>query len=375
MLRSSTSSSERRGRSGGAWARLSVHFDLRSRPEIGGVPWGLVVCLCILIAVEFGLARRESTWARIPATDVGIVDAIEQRVLTPQRDAGVVPKILFFGNSRTRDAFVPRRLEAQLQLDEGEVLNLALTRGTAYDAELLYRRNRDYLSQAKIAVFGVDVIQLDGSLEANERVRRFAPLRDRLTKFDGAERVDLVAGWIWRSYDARDALRRYAKSLWSEPPREVPIAEDGRVEWRTKNMNRRAGRRRMASYVKQHFEHYARDEKHRERLRAFVELLESDGIEVVIVQVPVRERYAGLSRRKYIEKLGAYEDDVMASVGDRPKLLWWDAETAGLRDVDFHDYGHVKDSGAHRLTRRLGAWIWDRYAPLLRDAPDGPSQG
>ncbi len=349
-------------------------FSFESQPRLRAPPWGLAFALCLLAIVELGLARREAVWSHIAFTDVGIVDALESQVLGPiEAEAGVSPRVLFFGNSRARDAFAPRQFESSLDLAEGEVLNLALTRGTAYDAETLYRRNRERLRHAELAFFGVDIIQLDGNIPPNERVRRYAPLGDRLTRFSGEERMELLAGWVWRSYDARDALRRWVKSFFKDPPREIPIAEDGRVEWRTKTMNRNAARRSMSSYARQHFAHYRRDASRRQQLQDFVELLESDGIEVVIVQVPVRERYAGLSRREYIEALGEYEDDVMWAVGDRPMLFWWDASFAGLRDVDFHDYGHVKDPGARKLTRRLATWTRERYGrglELLAPAPE-----
>src|SRR5690606_19064114 len=109
--------------------------------------------------------------------------------------AGRRPRILFFGNSRTRDAIAPRLVEAHLGLPEGAVLNLGLTRGTAFDAEVLYRRNRAFLADAEVAFFGVDVIQLDGHLESNERVRRFSTLRDRIERFDGEQRLALLVGW------------------------------------------------------------------------------------------------------------------------------------------------------------------------------------
>ena len=343
-------------------------FSFESRPKLRGVPWGLVVCIALLLLVELLVARSEWLWNRMPHSDVGVVDVLENSVLKPAEAAGRRPRIIFFGNSRTRDAVAPRLVEEHLGLPEGAVLNLGLTRGTAFDAEVLYRRNRDFLRDADVAFFGVDVIQLDGHLDSNERVRRFSTLGDRLRRFEGEERLALLAGWVWRTYDARDALRRWATSFWKKMPEGLPLSPDGRVEWRTEAINRAASRRSMSSYARQHFKDYQRDPGRRENLRRFVELLESDGIEVVILQVPVRDAYASASRLRYFDAMSDYEDDVNRVVGDRPSLRWWDATFAGLTRRDYYDYGHVRDEGARRLSRELADWIAHRYGARLDHA-------
>jgi hypothetical protein len=254
-------------------------------------------------------------------------------------------------------------------------MNLALTRGTAFDAEVLYRRNRELLSSARVVFFGVDVIQLDGRLPQNERVRRFASFSDRFLRFEGSERIELVVGWFWRSYDARDAIRRFVKTAWKDKPEGLPLTEDGRVEWRTARVNRAAGRRSMRRYAKQHFRRYERSEAHRGQLLDFVRLLESDGITVVIMQVPVRSDYASLVRRRYPTHLMDYEDDVRRTVGDRPSLFWWDSEFAGLSRGHFHDYGHLKDGGTTILSKRVADWLRENYGDVIyRRAPTAPVQ-
>lgn len=349
--------------------RLSSIFSSESRPPLrgwGGPPAGLIFALLLLAVVEFGLARNESVWGYVPHSDVGVIDVLEQEVLAKAVANELPPKVVFFGNSRTRDAFAPRILEAKMHLEEGEVVNLALTRGTPFDAEMLYRRNRELLGQAKLVFFGVDVVQLDGALPLNERVRRLASFKDRLVRFSGSERIDLAAGYFWRTYDARDALRRLAKSFYKGAPEGLPISKDGRIEWRNRSVNRRAARRSMSSFAKQHFANYQRDEHRRAQLQTFVELLESDGVRVVILQVPVKSGYAGAVRRRYMSALSAYEDDVMRTVGDRQSLFWFDAGFAGLKDGHFHDYGHVNDTGARLLSQRLGDWTLLHHGDVIR---------
>ena len=344
-------------------------FSFESLPELGldraRAPWGLAFALVLLALVEFGLARRDFIWSWVPHSDTGIVDVIEREVLHEDEE-GQPPRVLFFGNSRARDGIAPRLLETRLRLPEGSVMNLSLTRGTPFDAEMLYRRNRELLRHADIAFLGVDVIQLDGALPLNERVRRFASLSDRLFRFEGSERIELLVGWLWRSYDARDALRRLIKTAWKDKPQGVPIGPDGRVQWRTAGVNRAASRRSMRSYARLHFRKYESSASRRGHLMDFVELLESDGIEVIIVQVPVRSDYASQVRRRYPSAMTRYEDDVRSVVGDRQTFMWWDSEFVGLQKTHFHDYGHLKDTGTGIFTRKIADWLREEYGATLR---------
>lgn len=358
----------------------SFIFSSESLPELGldrkRIPGGLLFAIFLLALVEFGLARREIIWSWVPHSDPGVVDVLEDKVLYAN-EKGEGPRVVFFGNSRTRDGVAPRTFEKRLRLPEGAVVNLALTRGTAFDAEVLYRRNRELLRSAHVVFFGVDVLQLDGALPLNERVRRFATLGERLSRFDGSDRIELVVGWLWRSYDARDALRRFVKTSWKDRPSGLPITEDGRVAWRTDKINRRASRTRMKVFARHHFRKYKRDENRRRQLRDFVRLLESDGIEVVIMQVPVRSDYASQVRRRYPTHLMDYEDDLRRSVGDRTFLIWWDSEFVGLSKRHFYDYGHLNDAGTSIFTKRLADWLRKRSGPALRKprerSPVGPT--
>jgi hypothetical protein len=344
-------------------------FSFESLPELGldraRAPWGLLFALFLLVLVEFGLARRDFIWGWVPHSDTGIVDVLEEQVLHEDEE-GNPPRVLFFGNSRSRDGIAPRSLEKRLRLPEGSVMNLSLTRGTPFDAEMLYRRNRELLKDADIAFFGVDVIQLDGALPLNERVRRFATLGDRIFRFEGSERIELLVGWIWRSYDARDALRRLIKTTWKDKPQGVPIGADGRVQWRTARLNRAASRRSMRSYGRMHFRKYESSESRRGHLVDFVELLESDGIEVVIMQVPVRSDYASYVRTRYPTAMMRYEDDVRSRVGDRQTFMWWDSEFVGLQKTHFYDYGHLKDTGTGIFTRKIADWLREEYGATLQ---------
>ena len=92
-------------------------FSLQTYRPGGLRPWGALLAVALLLAVEFGLARRDWIWGWWPRSESGVIDAIETQVIA-QSDA---PSVLFLGSSRVRDAVSPREVEKQLGLKRGAV--------------------------------------------------------------------------------------------------------------------------------------------------------------------------------------------------------------------------------------------------------------
>lgn len=313
-----------------------------------------MLALVLLLGVEIGVARADWIWGWVPRSESGVVDALEAQIIA-QTDAA--PRVVLFGSSRVRDAVGPRQLEAELGLGEGEVLNLGLTHGTPFDALTLYERNRGVLSQAEVAVFGVEPWQFDRvDGEVNERVNRFAGLRHRYAH-EGTQQLGLLVGWVWRTYDAKPALRRFIKSLHKGRPDALPLADDGRIEWRDNATNRRAARRSMGHYAKKHFEDYELSNRRSLILTEFVEMLEDDGVEVIIVQIPVRSGYTTKAQSKYPEAFELFLHQCEEYSG-HSLVRFEPASDYGLTSADFYDYGHLRERGAQRFTEAL--------APLLQ---------
>lgn len=322
------------------------------------MPKAALLAIALLLGVEFGVARADWIWGWVPHSESGVVDALENQVIA---EVEVAPKVVLYGSSRVRDAVGPRQLEQEMGLAEGEVLNLGLTHGTPFDALTLYERNREVLSQADVAVFGVEPWQFDKvDGEVNERVNRFAGLRHRYAH-EGSEQLGLLVGWVWRTYDAKPALRRFLKSLKKGRPDALPLAEDGRIEWRDRATNRRAAKRSMGHYAKTHYEDYDLSDRRSAILTEFVELLEADGIEVVVLQIPVRAGYTKSAEKHYPEQLEAFLHQCEAFSG-RPLVRFEPASDYGLTAGDFYDYGHLRERGAERFTGAL--------APLLEPYVD-----
>ena len=326
------------------------------------LPWGAMLACCLLLAFEFGVARADWFWGWIPYSQVGVIDALEEQVIPESK-----PLVLFTGSSRVRDAISPRTLERSLKLPEGSVLNLGLTMGTPFDTEILYLRNRDKLSQAKLVFFGVEPFQLDYHNRPTERILRYGTLRDRLKLMNENDAAYRVAGYFWRTLDTGPAMQRFIKSWFKAQPDLPPIAPDGRVQWRTETDNKFAQRRRAPADAQRFFYRWRYSPNRQRKLRELIELLEEDGMTVVVFQVPARDRFWSFAHKKYPKKIKSYSTHVREASAGHEVFLFWDGKDHGLRARNFYDYGHLKPEPARRFTRKMGALIKKHYPELLED--------
>lgn len=320
-------------------------------------PAGLLLALVLLLGFEFGVARSDWIWGWVAHSDAGVVDALESQVISRADQ----PQILFMGSSRVRDAVSPRLMEHELGLDEGAVLNLGLTKGTPFDAEVLYERNRDVLSSATLVVFGVEPWQFSRMRRVNERINRFASIDDRLTKFDGPERLPLLVGALWRTYDSRSAGNRFLKTLLVGRPPGLPISDDGRIQWRDEAQLAELAAKPPQKSARSHWRTFVASEGRFELLTRFIRRLRADDIDVIIVQLPVRNGYWDYANAKYPERVYYYQARLEIAA-DGAEVLWYgEAHQERLRREDFYDYGHLTETGAIKVTAKLADVIRERY--------------
>jgi hypothetical protein len=327
------------------------------------VPWYLRLravwlALAILLAVEFGLARQDWVWSWVPASNSGVVDAMESQVIAQ----APAPQVLLMGSSRIRDGVAPRLLEQELGLPEGSALNLGLTRGTPYDAALLYRRNRDRFRGADLLVVGVEDWSFNAALSPNERYRRFASLPQRVGVYDEDWTRSLVAGWFWRTYDAQGPLRRLLKSAVKGRKSKLPLAEDGRVKWRAKEKEVGPAQVDVSLDLKRFYRGYTRRQGLEDQLRDLVAMAREDDTQVILVQVPLRDAYLEQARQEYPEGLALYRE-ALASFEGVPQEIWWGSSALGIQQDWFYDYGHLTPPGAAVFTAALA----ERVRPMLKD--------
>jgi hypothetical protein len=314
------------------------------------VPKGAVLATLLLLGVELGLARQDWVWTWVPGSNSGIIEAMEARVIAPSEP----PTVLLMGSSRVRDAVAPRQLEQALGLPRGGVMNLGVTRGTPYDARLLYERNRAKLSKAKVLVVGVEDWSFNASVSPNERFRRFASLDERASTFDKDWTLSLLAGYVWRTYDAQGPLRRLLKSALTGREATLPISDDGRVVWRKEELEEGPAQYDVTPDVTRSLEDYATTEGLKAPLVELIALARADGLDVVVVQMPLRDAYVEQAQRRYPDALRQYAE-VLGSLGPGVAVWRYDrASSLGIQERWFYDYGHMTTRGAEVMTRALG---------------------
>jgi hypothetical protein len=352
--------------------------DTASEPPKWRVPWGAALAVVLLAVFELAVARQDWFWGWVPHSQIGVIDALEKQVL-PESE----PLVLFTGSSRVRDAIAPRTLETSLRLPKHTVLNLGLTMGTPFDAEILYRRNRAKLSQAKLVFFGVEPFQLDVYNRPTERILRYGTLRDRLKLMSRDEAAYRVAGYVWRTLDIGPAMRRFLKSPFKDMPELPPLAKDGRVQWRTERDNKRAGKRRVTVEARRFFRHWTYSPNRQRQLRELIELYEADGMTVVVFQVPARDSFWAYAHSKWPQKIKAYSKHVREAAAGHQVYMFWDGSDHSLLSRNFYDYGHLKPGPARRFTRKIGTLIKKNFPEVLeeirktakaREANEGPQE-
>ena len=322
--------------------------------------WGIPYAVLILILIEVGASRQDWLWSTEPRSNTGIVYALEDRVIEVADD----PAIVFMGSSRVRDAVAPRVMEQQLNLPTGSVLNLGLSEGSVFDSLTLYERNRRKLSGAELLVVGVELNDFVAVPIVNNRFRRFAPLSMRL-EWQGPERLSLVLGWLYRTYDARPNLRALVSSIWRQNSPEIPIAEDGRVVWRepVEDGPNRIDAALAAETL------YAGEEAglgFEGELQELVDLATADGMHVAIVHVPVRDSVADAFDANFSDLVEEMQGSVTAISGaSLVDITMRRSSVSGLEPTHYEDYGHVTPDGGLVLTAYYGELLGEAFSADL----------
>lgn len=332
-------------------------FKTLGRPK--EIPKGLLLALGLLLSLEFGVARSDWLWHTIPRSSTGIVDALERGVIAPAPD----PVVVLLGNSRLRDAVAPRVLEERLGLTKGTVLNLALTGGVPFDSLVMYRRNRQKLSRAKVLVLDFEPYYFKQSVGLSGRVQRFASLEERVRLFWGKrELAPSLVGYFWRTYGIRASLNGWRKNWFTRPER-VAVGEDGRVVWRTLDDLDASGQRDdSAQRVEDWYGHPRRSFEHRDQLLRLIGLARDDGLRIVMLRLPAKDYFVDVARALCHEEYAACTNELasLAFAADA-SFCYESARDLGIDDSSFYDYGHTTPRGAKAISEKIGNMLKCEY--------------
>jgi len=315
-------------------------------------PTGAALAVLLLVVVEIGLGRREWIWTAVRNSNMGLLHLLERDVIP----SAPPPTVLLLGSSRMRDAVPPRALERALGLPESSVLNLGITSGTPLEALILYRRHRAKLSHAKVLVVSAEDWYANAGIDPSDSDRRFATLRERMTEYPLEESLGLVAGWLWRTYDARFAIARWLKCQSRFCEGSAYVGPDRRVVYAGADPLEGPAQVDVTATVSGFYYRYAWSDRWLKQLERLIAEAREDGLRVIVVQFPFRDAYLAAVRERHGK---AYDDYLRAvrSLHGAEVLIYEGASEVGIAQRYFRDYGHMTPLGAELMTGRLAAAI------------------
>jgi len=344
---------------------LSSIFSFNTLTLRGLRPWGALLALGILLAVEFGVARQPTVWFAFQESPVWVQQQIEQKLIK-----GSSPRVAVLGNSRIQDMILPGVLADSMGLAASDVVNAAITEGTPFDCLNIYRRNRDIFRDADILIIGQDSWQCRARPISHERVRRYATLEDRLELFTGPVREELLVGYFWRTLDAHKAMLRGAKGI-ATGKTQRNIIVNGRSTWNPYASLDQIGPEHVDGLMARARSFYANFEPGDTSLRPLRELAalaREDDTHIVFCRAPLRTAFHQYVVAHWPEAEEQFEPTIRQALtfDEAPPtmIVYKGIHELGMPETYFADYGHLLPRGAVALSQHLGRQL--KLLPELR---------
>jgi len=310
--------------------------------------------VALLLAFEFGVARQDWFWR---LAGVRIVEDLERLVVEP----APTPRVVVLGSSRLQFGLAPRVLESELDLPAGTCLNLAMGGGTSFDALLMYRRNRAKLSQAQVAVIGIEDWYYNASYPTNPRDARFATLRERWEEYPRPARQELLFNWLWQTSSIQTAAQIWIEQVHAGAT--ARLQPDGRFV--VDHPEEGADPHNAALMISRFYVHDTFDLGRHRQLQRLIDLAREDGLEVMVVQMPLRDEYVEIAEREYAEAWSAYHR-AAATLSGAKVVLFPKLSEVGLSQDMLYDYGHAANGGAPAVTRLVAARLRAAFPEVWR---------
>lgn len=315
----------------------------------------LVLAFVLCGALRIGMLAAGDRLDHIPAPSVHAqLIAREDRLI---REAQVKPKVALMGDSIMLYGVDEDRLAELAGLPRGEVVNLGIESGRAWDALVLMRRNPDFFSDVRLVIFNVTLSQVTITSAAKRfaHFRRFSTLEERWRADFTTDRASLVVDWAWPCFSERRDLATWLVHAAGDEP---AIQESLRPAWVPANMQKLLARRQAAASdepledaVK--FDRIAVSRLHRDLLGQFVECWRDRGVPVLLVYIPVAP--SGLPRAARAADHPDFisvQQFLQSFVGEDVAVANWLFDTSlGFNDgADYLDEGHMTPSGAAKMS-------------------------
>lgn len=314
------------------------------------------VALAVLLLFEFGVARTKWAYELTPGIFVASIYALEDNVVHPGPD----PDVLVFGSSRLQDAVAPRLLESELGLDQGKAMNLAFPFGDVVATRLLYERNRDKLSTADVAVIGVEMWDLFGERRLDPTEEFFLPLDERLER-SGKDRASLLMSSVWKTYALRKMSGYIFGGLLRGGPDQGPIGPDGRLQY-APTIGAGPDAIDAANQFDDRFSALEADDGltgigDRAELQRLIDVLAADGIEVILVHLPMRRDFLPEVERRLPTVIDDSRTILSSFDGTALTAMETNLDALGIPDTAYRDFGHTAEPGVEPITAYVAGLI------------------
>ena len=339
---------------------MSYRSSIFSFSTLAGSPWptrAFLLALVIVVAVRVALGLLGDRMTAIPGeTADRRFFGVEDRI----RYYDLQSRVLLMGSSFCYYGLHAPTFALAANMPEGDVANLAVSGGTAFEARKLLERNPRVTERAKLLVIDLTRSQLHGGNEIRPLFYRLADIDDRLTLDTRAERnramVDVallnlrekrsVDHWLQGSFNMATGRRFVPKS--PLPPRPYWSMSKEQLADRLRRFEPVAtARRQLGGFFESPVMPAFMDK--------LMRLCKERSLRVVVLCTPKMEAYRAAfpdipgaleADKAYFDWLDRLKPEAGVLVYDKPGAV-------DLTTDDFMDYGHLTEHGAKQLTRTL----------------------
>ena len=307
-----------------------------------------------MLALFFGFElflHLPNAWAIDQLSEASRFD----RVFDSASSRSPSPRVAAFGSSRFQYGFVPAAIEEQLGWDQGSVSNLAFRAGTPQDFVNMYLEHRDQLQNLETLVVEIGAYSFNWTVIVDEdfgdlRFRRWAGIQERFEAPGVVNKIDYLFGYALRTWDARAVIRlTLTEAAFGDFDDSLPITRNGRI-----NIFVPAQQGPEDATERPHIWDF-RDFKFSEyQLRALSKLLdlaESDGTSVILVETPRSPSFDAEVEASYASEDGLWRERVESATGLQIVRL---AHSDSLCAADWYkcayDHAHMNPVGANSIS-------------------------
>jgi len=282
------------------------------------------------------------------------------------------PAAFVTGSSLMGTALAPRPVEEYAGTDGSPIVNIAIDGGVASDFLWSFAAFEGQIQNGDLLVIAVEPRSLDNKKSAipgqPNRFRRYASLKQRLATGDLKQKLDLLVGWVWRTWDVRGQMRGYIDQIVTERRltrsaatvdpigRHIPggTPKSGLTEAEITAHAHQLGGYRFVRGV---------------QFDALVDLVrsaESHGLEVILVLPPATAIWHREVRVALGPEWQKWIDAVEEATGKNVETVPFDDPRCADYKQCFVDYGHMNETGSVAYSEAFFVWLSGKFPEIVQ---------